>query len=159
MPRLLFGPKEDNNGNDENSEQQPGRLSHIPAPFDANKFETVRWKYHSDFDNDIKLNGKPKVVLDLSVLPPLSSFINKGVFSIHRPGMRVCRSNKEVLFGKKSRFPITVNHYLGSWERYSHRNDARRSRHVSATQLEICIASNAKKSVRRIVSTDPILAL
>jgi hypothetical protein len=77
MPRLLFGSKEDNNGNDD-SKQQPGRFSPIPAPFDANKFEAVRWKYHSNCDNDIKLNGKPKVILDLSGLPPLSAFLKKG---------------------------------------------------------------------------------
>jgi hypothetical protein len=122
MPRLLFGSKEDTTTTD------PDRVSQIPKPFHPTKFETLRWKYHSDYDNDLKLNGKPKVILDLSAIPSKSNFLEEGVFSIHRPGLRMCRRNRDILFDKQSKFPLTVNHYIGSWERYSHRSDARRSR-------------------------------
>ena len=125
MPRLLFGAKEDD-------ENDAVRLTNIPKPFDGKKFETVRWKYHTNFDKDVKINGKPKVIMDLSGIPPQSNFISKDIFSIHRPGMRLCRGDKRILFEKKTWFPITVNHYLGSWERYNHRDDARRNRRVSS---------------------------
>jgi hypothetical protein len=123
MPRLLFGSKED------------GDLSSsvaVPFPFHATKFETLRWKYHSDYDA-LELNGKPKVILDLSGLPGGAHFLNpsKGVFSIHRPGLFMCRGYKDVLFNVSHKFPITVNHYIGSWERYSSRKDARRNWEVS----------------------------
>jgi hypothetical protein len=41
-----------------------------------------------------------------------------------------CPRNKELSFSSFRKQPIAVNHYLGSWERYSGRNDKRRSRAV-----------------------------
>ena len=131
MPRLLFGSVEDND-NIENDKQMKEENIYPPMPFAKSKFETLRWKYHSDYDNDFSLNGRPKVILDLSGLPPRANFLMKpmGVFSIHRPGLFLCRSDRGVVFEQKHKFPITVNHYLGSWERYNQRSDARRSRTV-----------------------------
>ena len=120
MPRLLFGSKEDGDMND------------LPRPFNATKFETLRWKYHSDYVNDIEWNGKPKVIMDLTGLPPKSNFLSpqQGVYSIHKPSLRMCRPFRDVLFNITHKFPITVNHYIGSWERYSSRSDVRRNSKV-----------------------------
>jgi len=120
MPRLLYGSKQ----NDAVSASK----STIRDTFDRSKFETLKWKYHSDYDNAIGVNGRPKVILDLSGIPPRSKFLEHTVWSIHRPGLRMCRPDREVRFDDKPRFPLIVQHYLGSWERYSHRSDARRSR-------------------------------
>ena len=122
MPRLLYGSKQ----NDDSSTETT-----IHETFDSSKFETLKWKYHSDYDNAVAVNGRPKVILDLSGIPPRSKFLEHTVWSIHRPGLRMCRPDREVRFDDKPRFPLIVQHYLGSWERYNHRSDARRSREVS----------------------------
>jgi hypothetical protein len=135
MPRLLYGSKEEEEVSIERENSPRSSRGSFPTitDFHPAKFETLRWKYHTDYDNEIKWNGRPKVILDLSGLPPSPNFLrpSKGVFSIHRPGLFMCRGDKGVVFDKKFKFPLTVNHYLGSWERYSHRSDARRSREVS----------------------------
>ncbi|KAL3928859.1 MAG: hypothetical protein SGBAC_012466 [Bacillariaceae sp.] len=118
MPRLLYGSKQND----------APTTSAIHDTFDSSKFETLKWKYHSDYDNALKVNGRPKVILDLSGIPPRSKFLEHTVWSIHRPGLRMCRPDREVRFDDKPRFPLIVQHYLGSWERYNHRSDARRSR-------------------------------
>ncbi len=120
MPRLLYGSKEDPN--------DAGYVSKLPPEFNGTNFETIRWKYHASYDVDDKLNGKPKAILDLSGIPPQALLLKNKIFSIHRPGLHLCKSDRKIFFDAPHRFPLTINHYIGSWERYNHRNDARRSR-------------------------------
>ena len=121
LPRLLYGSKED---------VEDDRFSKVPTGFVGSRFETLRWKFHSNYDGDQQLNGKPKTILDLSGLPPLASFLQSttGAFSIHRPAVYLCQSDRNVHLEKPHKFPLTIQHYIGSWERYNHRDDARRSR-------------------------------
>ena len=124
MPRLLYGSVEDN---EIAADTEPKLL---PVGLNVSHFETIRWKYHSNYDEDAKLNGRPKVIMDLSGIPPKANFLRDRVYSIHRPGLFLCRNMAGVNFEEKWKFPITVNHYLGSWARYNSRNDPRRSRAV-----------------------------
>jgi hypothetical protein len=96
--------------------------------FNATEFETLRWKFHAPPVN-MSYHGNPKVIMDVSAIPE-SYFSEEVVFSIHRPLQDFCKVNKELDYTKYYKQPLAANHYLGSWERYSARNDSRRSRDV-----------------------------
>jgi len=74
------------------------------------------------------IHGNPKVILDVAAIPP--KYLPDVAYSIHRPVPAYCHKNKELTFTSFRKQPIAVNHYLGSWERYSGRQDKRRSRSV-----------------------------
>jgi hypothetical protein len=115
MLRLLFGSVEN-----EEDEWAP-----MPSQFDRKSFETLRWRHHGS-TIDKKKNGHPKVLVDLSKIP--KHFLkNKVIYSIHRPFKQYCRGQEESDYNNYHKYPITANHYLGSWERYNARNDTRRS--------------------------------
>jgi hypothetical protein len=98
----------------------------VPAGFDPEQFESIRWRYHA-LPHNMTLHGNPKVLLDVSVIPD-NQLPKDLVFSIHRPVPSYCHRNDELVFTSFRKQPIAVNHYLGSWERYASRNDKRRSR-------------------------------
>eukprot|EP00977_Amphora_coffeiformis_P008870 scaffold2003_cov157-Amphora_coffeaeformis.AAC.4 len=100
----------------------------VPPGFNAEHFESLRWRYHAPPHN-MTFHGNPKVIVDVSAIPE-DDFPDDIVFSIHRPVQAYCPKNKEVAFTHFREQPIAVNHYLGSWERYAGRNDKRRSRAV-----------------------------
>jgi Glycosyl transferase family 2 len=117
MPRLLFGSVEF----DENF-----TVPHdMPHQFNSSKLETIRWQYHTDYD-DKDRNAQPKVIVDVSVVDRSNDMFKKP-FSIHRPSNHLCRRIDQLEFRQLQRYPITVNHYTGSWERYFAKNDTRRS--------------------------------
>jgi hypothetical protein len=87
------------------------------------------------------LGGPPKVMMDISAIPkdqfrPLKITGQKRqqhmppIHSIHRPSANMCRKNSDVNFLPASQNIFTINHYIGSWDRYNARSDARRSRTV-----------------------------
>ena len=125
MPRLLYGSVEGNEEAIDSKEQ-----GFLPSGLNVSHLETIRWKYHSNYDEDAHLNGRPKVIMDLSGVPPRANFLHGKVYSIHRPGIFLCRNMASVNFEEKWKYPVTVNHYLGSWTRYNSRNDPRRNRVV-----------------------------
>ena len=63
----------------------------------------------------------------------------------------ICRGQGESDYGDFNKYPITANHYLGSWDRYNARNDARRSREVShfvvldSWQLFVCTFCSSRR--------------
>ena len=115
--RVLFGAAESN---------REDRERDVPEGFNSQSFETLRWRHHA-LPHNMTLNGNPKVLLDVSAIPK-HYFRNDIVFSIHRPMRSLCHMNSELSYTKFRQQPIGVNHYLGTWERYSSRNDKRRSR-------------------------------
>jgi Glycosyl transferase family 2 len=121
MPRLLFGSVED---------ASMGRItvsSNALYKFNASRFETLRWKLHTAYD-DTERNAQPKVIVDVSTVPLSDQMFDKP-FSIHRPSSKLCRKIDQLNFRHLQRYPITVNHYIGSWERYFFaKNDTRRSK-------------------------------
>lgn len=118
MLRVLFGSVE--------SEPEE-RNDKVPAGFNSTSFETLRWRYHA-LPHNMTLHGNPKVIVDVAAIP--EKYLPEVVFSIHRPVAAFCHKNKDLTFTSFRKQPIAVNHYLGSWERYSGRDDRRRSRSV-----------------------------
>ena len=141
MPRILFGSKED-----------PGNMTIATATttlsedYRANKltwyhskFETLRWKYHANFETE----ARPKSMINVDQLQETDGiFENKTAGSIHRPlsgrlgsnqNRNGCPAEPKTIYNDR-RFaqPIAVYHYLGSLERYLSRADARRDERVYA---------------------------
>jgi Glycosyl transferase family 2 len=104
------------------------QFKEAPAGYNATTFESMRWKFHA-LPHNMSYHGNPKVLLDVSVIPD-KYFRGDVVFSIHRPVRQFCAKNNDLVYTNFRRQPIAVNHYLGSWERYSGRSDKRRSRDV-----------------------------
>jgi len=118
MLRVLFGSVE---STDEERNYQ------VPDTFNSSSFETLRWRYHA-LPHNMTIHGNPKVILDVAAIP--TRFFPNVVYSIHRPVAAYCHKNKDLTFTNFRKQPIAVNHYLGSWDRYSGRQDKRRSRAV-----------------------------
>lgn len=117
MPRLLFG----------STESEPSLNGTAPYPFQINLFETLRWQYHASYI-DKERNAQPKVMVDVSAIDIHDEMFGNKVFSIHRPSKKLCRRIDQISFHSVEKYPFTVNHYIGTWERYKARNDTRRSR-------------------------------
>jgi hypothetical protein len=109
MPRVLYGSVEDSDDVSSNT---------------TSKFESLRWKYHTAYHNDT-LNKQPKAIMDVSGFPPFDE--SKKAFSIHRPSIHLCRMQGQMNVRDWRRYPLTINHYLGSLERYQAREDTRRT--------------------------------
>lgn len=116
MLRVIFGSVESH---------KEFRDQKVPEFYNSTAFETMRWRYHG-LPHNMSIHGNPKVILDVAAIP--EHYFSDVVFSIHRPVMALCSRNSDLIFSSFRRQPIAVNHYLGSWERYSGRQDKRRSR-------------------------------
>ena len=116
MLRVLFGSVE-------STEEDWTKAT--PEGFDRRRFETMTWQHHASPFNK-KLNGHPKVLIDVSKIPA-KYLKDEIVYSIHRPFRTLCRGHGMSDYRHFDKYPIAANHYLGSWERYNSRNDARRS--------------------------------
>ncbi|KAL3904202.1 MAG: hypothetical protein SGARI_005025 [Bacillariaceae sp.] len=119
VPRIFYSSvesplpsdsKDDNNNPD------------IPAAgFNVTQFETIRFVQHAKVGN--RFNGLKKNLVDVSRVE--EQYIN-GTTSlppnVHRPIVQYC-TRQNYFYGQ---YPIfRLNHYLGSWERYNSRVDAR----------------------------------
>jgi hypothetical protein len=127
MPRLLFGSVE--------TEESTTYPEGVTEYFNASMLETIRWQYHTDYD-DKERNAQPKVIIDVSVVKRTNDMFNKP-FSIHRPSKYLCRRIAQLDFKQLQRYPITVNHYTGSWDRYFSKNDTRRSERAYNTKAHV----------------------
>jgi hypothetical protein len=116
MPTLLFG-----------SIENPNNRTKV-AGWNTTNFETIRWTHHA-IVSDI-VNGMQKAIVDVSVLPDNHAvFEENRIKSVHQPlDYPECRKftlHPEV--DAVRLFPLTVNHYVGSLERYLSRSDVRRN--------------------------------
>jgi hypothetical protein len=98
------------------------RSKDVPNVIDPNQFDTLRWRYHQNY----KTFQHGKAFADLSLIPDL---VNKGFpnglngtkrVSLHR-FLPLCRPP---VYHKRAY--LRINHYLGSWEEYSYRQDRRK---------------------------------
>jgi hypothetical protein len=98
------------------------RSKGVPQILDPRQFNTLRWRYHQKY----KKFQHGKAFADLSLIPGLE---NKGFpnglngtkrVSLHR-FLPLCRPP---IYHRRAY--LRINHYLGSWEEYSFRQDRRR---------------------------------
>ena len=126
MPSVLFGTIED--GRDDMIENSSNH-SVIPIGWNVTRFETLRWKYHAAFNDTI--SGLQKTIMDVSVIRSDDMIFHRHAHSIHRPSNESCRQMKlRPDFDAIRLYPLTINHYVGSYERYRGRDDVRRNEQV-----------------------------
>jgi hypothetical protein len=128
LPRVLFGSVEHPTTN----HHETTKSSSSSSTLDRNRFETLRWKFHAPLTRNFKNNGLPKTMMDWSgIRPKDKERMSDRIFSIHRPSLNICRCQDDVDFEPSESNILSINHYLGSWERFSARQDPRRNSLVS----------------------------
>lgn len=117
MPRIRFGNQESL------ASEMKGRgnsnSDNVPVGINASGLQTLRWRHHAS-PNNYLANRISKTMIDLSRvawedLVPVSS--------IHRPIRAMCGQRR--LHIQKHEQVFAINHYLGSWEQYTYRDDSR----------------------------------
>lgn len=121
MPQIKFGSEEE--GELEDSKYNG---------WDRTSFETLRWKVHEKPRN--KKNRFGKSIVNVFSLPESHPiFTEHYVSSVHRPldakqgGKRYACPDRNQGFSPTKSRPLVIHHYLGSFERYTARNDTRRN--------------------------------
>jgi hypothetical protein len=113
IPRLMFGA-------DETDVVKSDTVKNVPTEFvdKVHDFDTQRFRKHAP-RNDFVRNALGKVMIDVSRV----DVANSPYFSsLHRPIKKICSTPWQ----KDADSGLRINHYLGSWESYAFRNDARR---------------------------------
>ncbi|KAG7365486.1 glycosyl transferase family 2 protein [Nitzschia inconspicua] len=108
-PRLQFGAKESTR--DEAYHKVPPPI--LPT---ADRLDTLRYRRHAERQDFVK-NGLSKSILDVSRIDKFPR-----IQSLHRPIKEICSAPWKDEWSSGLR----INHYLGSWEAYSFRDDSRR---------------------------------
>eukprot|EP00980_Cylindrotheca_fusiformis_P016589 scaffold4973_cov135-Cylindrotheca_fusiformis.AAC.7 len=122
MPRILYLPQSHHRNSTDSIH------STIWDIWDTERFETLRWHVHRNLSEP---SGYPKSMVDVAAIPMYNpTFEENRVYSVHyllKPSHRDClRPNVHPNFRRVYVFPLVVNHYFGSLERYMSRNDTRR---------------------------------
>jgi hypothetical protein len=119
MPRLLYGALE--------NVTCPDAMDCIALAkehFQYSDMSTLRFHQHAP-KGDFKFSKFGKVIMNLSSNAIPEELIRKEVpRNIHRPWKEVCGPGVVNFYNSL----FYVNHYIGSWERYSFRSDERRDR-------------------------------
>ena len=132
MPRINFGSNEDNDDyqhvtiatnatNDETSATTTTTWSH-------KRFESLRWKYHTDFFSS-KL--PPKAIVDVERLSWNDTiFVNQRIENLHHPlGEKECTPlEMDFITPYQPLEPLAVYHYMGSLKRYMTRESPLRTK-------------------------------
>ena len=132
MPSLLFGSIEDNDSNQKS----------LSDHWNVTKFETLRWKYHANHTDII--NGLQKSIVDVSRFGldhPV--FESKRIFSVHQP-LEYPDCRRYTIWPDVNAvrlYPLMVNHYLGSLQRYLSRTDKRRNIEIYNSKAQVGSAS------------------
>jgi hypothetical protein len=128
MPRLLFGSVEQSKSaiSTTNMTTTIDGTTSASNAFNTSLFETLRWKNHAAW-TDKDRNAQPKVIVDVSAVDMDDEMFQPKAFSIHRPSKKLCRTIDQLSFDMVERYPLTVNHYVGTRERYMARKDSRRN--------------------------------
>jgi hypothetical protein len=116
IPRIRFGSKESHDANVKR---------HVPVGFNASSFQTLRWRKHASSDN-YYANKISKTMIDLSRVGWKDL---RPVDSIHRPIRSICGQRR--LHIRKADQVFAINHYLGTWEQFSYRDDSRNGKQRS----------------------------
>jgi hypothetical protein len=119
LPRLLYGSLENVTCREATVANQ---LVRLPG-FDVSDLSTLRFTQHAR-KGDFAMSKFGKVIMDVSELSN-QTVATKLPRNVHRPYKPECGPGVAAF----DEAVFTLNHYIGSWERYSSRTDARRSRH------------------------------
>jgi len=109
IPRLQFGAQESTA-----KEREEGVA--FSLAIDADRLDTLRYRKHAHRQDFVK-NGLSKCILDVSRIDTFPR-----IQSLHRPIKTICTAPWKDDWDSGLR----INHYLGSWEAYSFRDDSRR---------------------------------
>ena len=109
IPRTLYGAVDSNK-----TEVEQNVPTEIVDPW---RLDTLRWRYRATARGEIE--GLAKSVMDVSKI--LKADFNGGG-NAHRVLKRICPSP----WIKYKDSPLGIHHYLGGWEAYSFREDARK---------------------------------
>eukprot|EP00980_Cylindrotheca_fusiformis_P016592 scaffold4973_cov135-Cylindrotheca_fusiformis.AAC.10 len=125
MPRLLYLPKS------HNSKKKQEVIN--TSIWNTDRFETLRWEVHRDL---AETNAFGKAILDVAGISENHTIFNiSRIRSIHNPLGQDGPTGCEKLgatpdLNDLSRYPLVVNHYFGSLERYLGRTDSRRDESI-----------------------------
>eukprot|EP00934_Nitzschia_sp_Nitz4_P004055 Nitzschia sp. Nitz4//scaffold133_size116822//179//1776//NITZ4_003788-RA/size116822-snap-gene-0.0-mRNA-1//1//CDS//3329535339//4045//frame0 len=114
--RLLYGGLDDhpNYAKNQLDDETNALLSGVVDP---DRLDTIRYNQHA-LRNDRSANGLSKAIMDVSRI----DFYAHKFTGVHRPIPELCPN--PYLWAHESL--LTVNHYIGTWEAYSFRDDSRR---------------------------------
>jgi len=127
IPRLMFGAT----GLSTRREKQ----NLVPPGYDADQFDTLRYRHHAR-RNDFVKNALGKVIIDVSRVDVARTPYFE---SLHRPIKTICGAP----WHNDWESGLRINHYLGSWESYSFRDDSRRGGERSWEQWEYKATTNS----------------
>lgn len=115
IPRLQFGALEEDK-EDVTSDQKLQPHPQQPNSIWVDRLDTLRFRKHAPRQDFVK-NGLSKSILDVSRIQSIPK-----IQSLHRPIKTLCSAPWKDDWDSGLR----INHYLGSWEAYSFRDDSRR---------------------------------
>ena len=129
IPRLTMGTKqlEEDVDNEESHLLPDISRSGSTSLNDVSNFITLSYRYHDGITN-FNTNRHNKGIIDLSVIANHEEtlpLIPELIVEVHSPIRQYCdkQGNNRI---KRSSF--VINHYFGTWEQWSYRDDIRRTR-------------------------------
>jgi hypothetical protein len=129
IPRTTFGAAESDH--DKLDRFVPDILDVDGA---AQRLDTIRFRKHAS-RNDFVKNALGKVIMDVSRIDVRSS---PKFMSLHRPIKDICATP----WHNDWEVGLRINHYLGSWESYTIRDDCRKGGERSWEQWEYKATTN-----------------
>lgn len=88
----------------------------VPKPFNASNFLTLRFLWHNEMEMEAGKNVVDLRNVDLKAL-------HKRTESVHRALSSCPNNTADLLFEKESH--LNIQHYLGTWEQFTFREDPR----------------------------------
>jgi hypothetical protein len=134
IPRIMFGAQESS----DSTALAVHNGAAADAAIDADRLDTLRWRHHAH-RNDFVKNALGKVIMDVSLIDIEKS---PNFMSLHRPIKTICKAP----WHNDWESGLRINHYLGSWESYSFRDDSRRGGERSREQWEYKAMTNGEES-------------
>jgi hypothetical protein len=118
IPRLLFGPHE----KEKSDEYINQEMQQLPKGFEEEALMTYRYFYRAPLGH--KAGGFPKSFIDLSRFTP-EDYDQLHKINPHKPVKKLCHAR--AYYASLDSYAFMINHYVGSEEIWSFRNDSRRS--------------------------------
>ncbi|GKZ00700.1 hypothetical protein MPSEU_001022000, partial [Mayamaea pseudoterrestris] len=134
IPRTTFGA--DESSFETTRKYIPERLVNDSRIAPASQLDTIRFRKHAG-RNDFVKNALGKVIMDVSRIDMVAS---PKFMSLHRPIKSICATP----WHNDWDVGLRINHYLGSWESYTIRDDCRKGGERSWEQWEYKATTNGE---------------